>query len=222
MSKDYPILDWRGDIPVATRFDDPYYSLVGGLAETRHVFLAGNGLPERFSPGFHVAELGFGTGLNQFATIKAWQDTGNTGQLQFTSFEKYLMGASDMARALSAFPELAPIVEPILQRLSQGDRIIETDWLRLVLIIGDARETLPLWDSKADAWYLDGFSPAKNPELWEPPLLAEVARHTRPRGTAATYSAAGHVRTALTEAGFTVTRQPGFGRKRHMTKAILP
>ncbi|MBL9056364.1 MAG: tRNA (5-methylaminomethyl-2-thiouridine)(34)-methyltransferase MnmD, partial [Rhodobacteraceae bacterium] len=82
---------------------------------------------------------------------------------------------------------------------------------------GDARDTLPRWQGRADAWFLDGFSPAKNPELWSADLMAEVARHTAPGGTFATYTAAGHVRRALTDAGFAVTRQPGHGRKRHMT-----
>ena len=80
---------------------------------------------------------------------------------------------------------------------------------------------MPSWDGEADAWFLDGFSPAKNPELWAPDLMAEVARHTAPGGTFATYTAAGHVRRALADAGFTVSRQPGFGRKRHMTTGML-
>ena len=89
--------------------------------------------------------------------------------------------------------------------------------LTATIILGDARQTLTTWTGKADAWFLDGFSPAKNPELWSPDLMAEVARHTAPGGTFATYTAAGHVRRALAEAGFTVTRQSGFGSKRHMT-----
>lgn len=221
MQKDYPILDWRGDIPVAQAFDDPYFSLVGGLAETRHVFLDGNDLPGRFRPGFHVAELGFGTGLNVFATLLAWRDAGAMGRLRFTSFERYQMAPVDMARALSAFPEVETVAAPILARLAEGDRVIQTDDLELNLVIGDARDTLPVWAEKADAWFLDGFSPAKNPELWEPALLEQVARCTNPGGTAATYSAAGHVRAALAEAGFSVERRPGFGRKRHMTVARL-
>ena len=91
----------------------------------------------------------------------------------------------------------------------------------LTVITGDARQTVPAWDERADAWFLDGFSPAKNPELWEPALIAAVGRHTATGGTAATYSAAGHVRRALAEAGFTVTRIPGYGRKRHMTVAWM-
>lgn len=216
---DHPELDWRdGVIPVATRFDDPYFSLGGGLAETRHVFLTGNRLPERFCDGFHIAELGFGTGLNLLATLLA--HTG-PGHLRFTSFEAFPLPAADIARALAAFPDLARIAPDFLSKWSDGATTLHFPNLTAEIILGDARDTLPRWRSTADAWYLDGFSPAKNPELWSPDLMAEVARHTSPGGTFATYTAAGHVRRALAEAGFTVTRQPGFGRKRHMTTGLL-
>ena len=124
-----------------------------------------------------------------------------------------------MARAHAAYPELADLSAEFLSGLTPEG--FESDSLRLRLVIGDARVTLPTWDDAADAWFLDGFSPAKNPELWEPTLMAEVARHTRPGGTAATYSAAGAVRRGLEAAGFQVERVPGFGRKRHMTVARL-
>ena len=102
--------DWReGGVPVSPRFDDPYYSLENGLAETRHTFLAGNGLPDRFRDGFHVAELGFGTGLNLLATLHLWRQCGQAGQLRFTSFEAFPMAAADMVRAQGAFPELAGV-----------------------------------------------------------------------------------------------------------------
>lgn len=218
---DVPSLDWRGDVPVARNFDDPYFSLNGGLDETRHVFLDGNGLPRRFSEGFHIAELGFGTGLNALTALMAWHESGTKGRLRFTSFEQFLMAPDDMARAISVYPQLAAISEPVLDALTKGRTTLQTDDLHLEIITGDARETLPDWQGKADAWFLDGFSPAKNPELWEPALLIEVARHTKPQGTAATYSAAGHVRASLADAGFTVERRPGFGTKRHMTAAWL-
>jgi tRNA U34 5-methylaminomethyl-2-thiouridine-forming methyltransferase MnmC len=216
---DWPELDWRDDgIPVSRRFDDPYFSLSGGLAETRHVFLAGNHLPDRFRDGFQIAELGFGTGLNLLATLLAHQ--GN-GHLRFTSFEAFPMPTEDIARALQAFPETAPVAEPFLTQWSKGAHTLRFPNLTAEIIIGDARETLPQWQGRADAWFLDGFSPAKNPELWSPDLMQEVARHTAPGGTFATYTAAGHVRQSLAQAGFTVTRQPGFGRKRHMTTGHL-
>jgi tRNA U34 5-methylaminomethyl-2-thiouridine-forming methyltransferase MnmC len=94
------------------------------------------------------------------------------------------------------------------------------DGVSLALIVGDARRTLPAWNGTADAWFLDGFSPAKNPELWEEALMAEVFAHTAPGGTAATYTAAGFVRRGLAAAGFAVSRVPGYGRKRHMTRAV--
>lgn len=214
-------LEWRdGKVPVSTRFDDPYFSLDDGLAETRHVFLDGNGLPDRFRDGFHVAELGFGTGLNFLATWEAWQAAGVPGVLRFTSFEAYPMAVDDMAAALAAFPSLDGLAAQLLGAFALG-RAVDLDGAALTVIEGDARETLPRWAGQADAWFLDGFSPAKNPELWGAELLHEVAQHTRSDGTVATYAAAGFVRRGLADAGFAVSRVPGFGRKRHMTTAQL-
>jgi tRNA U34 5-methylaminomethyl-2-thiouridine-forming methyltransferase MnmC len=215
-------LDWReGGVPVSRRFDDPYFSLADGLAETRHVFLAGNGLPDRLCDGFQVAELGFGTGLNMLALALAWAGTGRAGRIRMTSFEAFPLAAPEIARALDAFPEARAAAEPFLAAWAAGAREIALPGLDLRVVAGDARETLPAWQGRADAWFLDGFSPAKNPELWEPGLLAEVARHTAPGGTFATYTAAGHVRRALADAGFAVERRPGHGRKRHMTAGRL-
>jgi tRNA U34 5-methylaminomethyl-2-thiouridine-forming methyltransferase MnmC len=212
-------IDWRdGGIPVSARFDDPYYSLQSGLEETRHVFLRGNGLPERARAGFHIAELGFGTGLNLLATHAALAQC--PGPIHFTSFEAFPMAAPDMARALAAFPELD--AAPLIAAIATGATRFALGPLDVTLILGDARETLPQWQGRADAWYLDGFSPAKNPELWADDLLAEVGRHTAPGGTFATYTAAGAVRRALAAAGFDVARQPGFGRKRHMSAGVRP
>lgn len=214
-------LSWRdGSVPVSEQFDDPYFSIQDGLAETEHVFLAGNDLPKRFAPGFHIAELGFGTGLNLLAAWKLWEESGQSGTLQFTSFEAFPMIPTDMAKALEAFPDVTPWAERFLAKWS-GEGACTVDTLRFEMIRGDARLSLPEWTGQADAWFLDGFSPAKNPELWGEDLMAEVARHTAPGGTAATYTAAGFVRRGLEAAGFTVTRIPGYGRKRHMTKAEL-
>ncbi|WP_306114773.1 MULTISPECIES: tRNA (5-methylaminomethyl-2-thiouridine)(34)-methyltransferase MnmD [unclassified Roseovarius] len=216
-------IDWRaGDVPVSTRFDDPYFSLENGLEETRYVFLDGNGLPGRFRDGFHVAELGFGTGLNFLTTLLAWQASGVSGRLLFTSFEAYPMAAPDMAQALSAFPELVEPAGHLIRAWDRGETTVTLPGgVELRIVVGDARATLPEWQHKADAWFLDGFSPAKNPELWGPDLMAEVGRCTAPSGTAATYTAAGFVRRGLEDAGFDVTRRPGYGRKRHMTVATL-
>jgi tRNA U34 5-methylaminomethyl-2-thiouridine-forming methyltransferase MnmC len=214
-----PSLTWTdADTPVATAFDDPYFT--GGLEETNHVFLAGNGLPERLRDGFHVAELGFGTGLNLLALAHVWQPEGT---LHFTSFEAFPMAASDMARALAPFG--LPQADALVAQWAAATgpvRAVNLPGIKARIHIGDARETLPDWPHVADAWFLDGFAPARNPELWNEALMAQVARHTAPGGTAATYTAAGHVRRGLEAAGFTVTRQPGFGRKKHMTTARMP
>ncbi|WP_293573585.1 tRNA (5-methylaminomethyl-2-thiouridine)(34)-methyltransferase MnmD [Phaeobacter sp.] len=259
-------LSWRDEIiPVSQQFDDPYFSLQNGLAETEHVFLQGNDLPARFTSAvqqggdFHVAELGFGTGLNLLAVWRAWEQAqqsqaagdhadgagGPAGVLHFTSFEAFPMAPEDMARALQAFPEVAPWAERFLALWNGiGAPDLDTSDLdtsdlgavdlgtidlgnvdlgtaRVTVIKGDARMSLPEWTGRADAWFLDGFSPAKNPELWQEDLLQQVANHTASGGTAATYTAAGFVRRGLAAAGFEVSRSPGFGRKRHMTKAIL-
>ncbi|WP_375689102.1 tRNA (5-methylaminomethyl-2-thiouridine)(34)-methyltransferase MnmD [Pseudooceanicola sp. LIPI14-2-Ac024] len=218
-------LSWRdGDVPVSDRFDDPYFSLENGLAETRHVFLTGNGLPDRFRNGFHVAELGFGTGLNFLATLRAWREAGAPGAMTFTSFEAFPMAAPDMARALAAFPELGDEAAALLAAWNgtAAGPVTVADGVTLALVRGDARDTLPVWEGQADAWFLDGFSPAKNPELWGEALMAQVFALTAPGGTAATYTAAGFVRRGLASAGFAVTRVPGYGRKRHMTRAERP
>lgn len=181
------------------------------------MFLHGNDLPGRFAPGFHVAELGFGTGLNFLATLDLWVRSGQQGWLLYTAFEAYPMSPGDMARALSPFPDLFALGAFAREAVERGDLDFEIGPVRARIVHGDARATLPLWDGKADAWYLDGFAPSKNPEMWEEGLLREVAAHTRPGGTLATFTAAGPVRRALERAGFRTERIKGFGRKRHMT-----
>ena len=221
-------LTWRqtaqGDVPISTQFDDPYYSLDNGLAETRHVFLDGNALPERFGDHLHIAELGFGTGLNFLTTLQAWDQAGRQGTWHFTSFEAFALTADAAQTALAAFPELSDFAAPLLAAWDAAMREptqIATG-VTLEVITGDVRQTLPAWQGHADAWFLDGFSPAKNPQMWEPAVMHAVADHTAPGGTIATYTAAGHVRRALEAAGLTVARTPGFGRKRHMTRASKP
>lgn len=224
MDGDDSAVDWTGGggVPVSRRYGDPYFALSDGLAETRHVFLAGNDLPARFRPGFRIAELGFGTGLNMLAALIAWRAAGVAGPLRYTGFEAHPLPAADIARALARFPEAEAVAAPFLAAWATGARRFALPKLEAEVIEGDARATLPLWAGRAEAWFLDGFAPVKNPELWEPALMAEVARHTAPGGSFATYSAAGHVRRALAAVGFVVTRMPGFGTKRHMSAGRLP
>jgi tRNA U34 5-methylaminomethyl-2-thiouridine-forming methyltransferase MnmC len=222
MVHDQSGLEWRaGDLPVSTRFWDPYFSLDGGLNEARHVFLGGNDLPLRLRPGFAVAELGFGTGLNMLALEMACRQANAPDPVHFTSFEAYPLPAAAIRRALAAFPGALAIADPFLDAWAAGARRFPLGVLHVEVVEGDARDTLPHWQGRADAWFLDGFAPARNPEMWAPELMAEVARHTAPGGTFATYTAAGFVRRGLEEAGFAVQRQPGYGRKRHMSTGRL-
>ncbi|MEP3920333.1 tRNA (5-methylaminomethyl-2-thiouridine)(34)-methyltransferase MnmD [Ascidiaceihabitans sp.] len=215
-------LEWRdGGVPVSKHFDDPYFSLDNGLAETRHVFLEGNGISARLCDRLHIAELGFGTGLNLLTTVLAWQVSGAGKPLHFTSFEAFPMAQDDIAKALSSFPELHAIAPQFVKALQWDAPFEVVPGVTAHVIVGDARQTLPAWRGRADAWYLDGFSPAKNPELWSPELMSEVGRHTASNGTVATYTAAGFVRRGLEDAGFDVMRIKGFGRKRHMTVGTL-
>lgn len=215
-------LEWRdGNFPVSTQFDDPYYSVVDGRAETDHVFIKGNKLNQRWANlNFcTIAELGFGTGLNFLETVRQWQSLDLTNhKLHFISFEQYPITQEEMAKALSHWPELTTLANR-LTTIWHTENSIEVDFsetVKLTIHIGDANTLLPDLNLKADAWFLDGFSPAKNPELWNESLMLEVGKHTAPQGTFATYTAAGFVKRGLQAAGFQVEKTKGFGRKRDM------
>ncbi|MEO0619966.1 MAG: tRNA (5-methylaminomethyl-2-thiouridine)(34)-methyltransferase MnmD [Pseudomonadota bacterium] len=222
-------------VPVSARFDDTYFSVDDGWAETRDVFLGGNGLPKRWrdhrSAPFRIGELGFGTGLNFFATLLAWEASHETrcaSTLTFVSFEKYPLRRDEMSRALSVWPEIMDVAAPWLEALEavpisgDQDAIVRIDDCTLELVVGDARERISEMRTPVDAWYLDGFSPAKNPELWEDALLAELYARTVPGGTFSTYTAAGFVRRGLAHVGFEVSRVAGFGRKRERLQGFRP
>ncbi|WP_107851896.1 bifunctional tRNA (5-methylaminomethyl-2-thiouridine)(34)-methyltransferase MnmD/FAD-dependent 5-carboxymethylaminomethyl-2-thiouridine(34) oxidoreductase MnmC [Oceanimonas marisflavi] len=228
-------LDWNDQgTPVATAFDDVYFSNDNGLAETRYVFLGNNGLPQRFAEHdrdlFVVAETGFGTGLNFLATWKAFADykrqhpQGKTRRLHFISVEKFPLSRDDLQLALRQWPELTILSEHMLAEypvLVDGcHRLQLADDVCLDLWLGDVAEVLPQMDAglagRVDAWYLDGFAPGKNPDMWTPELFAQLARLARNGATLATFTAAGFVRRGLIEAGFDVKRVKGFGRKREM------
>ena len=210
-----PPISWIDNrIPVSCKFNDSYYSIYGGLEETNFVFLSGNNLPGRFNDGFHIAELGFGTGLNMLVSIEAFYKANIKGTLYYTSFEKYPLEKSQAERALKSFPTLNKNF--LLDQWSQKTFSVVSDHIIGTVIIGDARKTVEQWSGKADAWFLDGFSPSKNPELWEPNLLKNVANKTKKKRTFATYNAAGAVRSNLYNSGFLVEKVTEFGRKRHM------
>jgi tRNA U34 5-methylaminomethyl-2-thiouridine-forming methyltransferase MnmC len=209
-------LDWRDGVPVSRRFDDPFYSLEDGLAEAQHVFLGGNGLPARFRDRFHIAELGFGTGLNFVASALAWREAGHRGRLHFTSFEAFPLAPEDMRAALAAFPEAAPFARMIETALD-GRAGRHDLGITLSVVVGRCAADVPAWQGRADAWFLDGFAPPRNPELVGRWPDARRGRAHRAGGTCATYSAAG---CGAARAGRRRVRgraSPGFGRKRHMT-----
>jgi tRNA 5-methylaminomethyl-2-thiouridine biosynthesis bifunctional protein len=226
------MLDWQDGQPVSRRFGDVYFSRAGGLEEGRHVFLAGNRLPERFAAlasgsVFVIGETGFGTGLNFLCAWQLFQRSAPSGaRLHFISTELYPLSGEELDAALRLWPEL----DAQRQQLTRQYRVPAPGWHRfafdggrvhLTLLVGDARQTLSNLQGHADAWFLDGFSPARNPELWEPALLRAVAGHSRAGATAATYSCAGSVRRALAAAGFHAWKAPGFGAKREMLYAQL-
>lgn len=224
-------IEWRNErCPVSLVFDDVYFSLEDGRAETRYVFLSGNHLPQRFlgRDRFTIAELGFGTGLNLLETLKLREETGSRNlHLHYIGFEKYPLDLEQMLRAHAVWPELDSFSQIILEHYtqaleSQGPVEIPKLNLSLDLIIGDVSETIFGGNFSADAWFLDGFAPAKNPDMWAEPILIEVGRKTAEGGTFATFTAAGIVRKAMTAAGFEVEKIKGFGRKRHMIKGSKP
>ena len=132
------------------------------------------------------------------------------------------MSRKDMARAHQAFPDFGGRRDLLLENWKPYGGVCNLPQLTLNVVVGDARETLNIWNNNANSWFLDGFSPAKNPELWTAELMKDVVKHTLPNGTCATYTAAGFVRRGLQDAGFEVTRTAGYGRKRHMTVGRLP
>lgn len=210
--------------PFSERYGDVYHSSAGAHAQARHVFLAGNGLPERWRGRDHftVLETGFGLGVNFLATWLAWrEDPRRCSNLEFISVEKHPFSIADLTIAQATWPEFAdvaaelraqwPLLVPGEHRLCLAGGAVS-----LRLIFGDALIELPKLQVACDALYLDGFSPACNPELWSLELCQILARLSAPGATLATWTVAGHVRRALREAGFSVEKRPGFAGKRQM------
>jgi len=226
-------LAWHDGVPESKRFGDVYFSRDNGLEETRHVFLQHNQLPERFSQipeggSFVIAENGFGTGLNFLAAWQAWQSCApaHTATLHFVSVERFPLTREDLTRALASWPELKiladelllhypPLVRGVHRLLLAGGRV------RLTLFFGDIKDAWQSLDFHADAWFLDGFAPARNPDMWLENTLGQVRAHSKPGTTLATFTSVGRIRRALTEAGFRMEKTSGYGRKREMLKGIL-
>ncbi|MBM7334802.1 MAG: bifunctional tRNA (5-methylaminomethyl-2-thiouridine)(34)-methyltransferase MnmD/FAD-dependent 5-carboxymethylaminomethyl-2-thiouridine(34) oxidoreductase MnmC [Alcanivorax sp.] len=225
-------LHWQDRTPVATDYDDPYFSRQDGRAESHYVFLDGNRLPERFAALtdgdlFVIGETGFGTGLNMLLAADLFLARAPAGaRLDLFSVEKHPLGGDDLARALAAWPapdgesrwaalcdalrDQYPPASPGCHRLWLADNV------SLTLMLGEAEPLWRLCPARVDAWFLDGFAPARNADMWQPALFRALAAHSRPGATLATFTAAGAVRRGLQEAGFRVRRIDGFGHKRHM------
>lgn len=217
----YATLDWStANEPRSAQFGDIYFSPEQGKAETEYVFLRGNNLPEAWQHKdvFTIIETGFGTGLNFFTTWELWQKTAPShARLHFISIEKYPLSPEDFARIHGNHPLAAQILANYPPLLPGLHRIaLDHGRVMLTLALGDINDILPQIQASADAWFLDGFAPKCNPDMWSENVCKHIARLSHTGTTLATFSAAGIVKRGLTEAGFTLTKQPGFGHKREM------
>jgi tRNA 5-methylaminomethyl-2-thiouridine biosynthesis bifunctional protein len=218
-------LDWDDQgRPYSRVFDDVYFSDKSGLDETRYVFIEQNRLAERFAAlpeggRLVIGETGFGTGLNFLCAWQVFEQHAAAGaRLHFVSVEKYPLSPADLQRALGLWPELKVFADQLLEQyvaIHQGFQRLTLDNGRvtLTLLIGDALEQLPQLDARIDAWFLDGFAPAKNPDMWTAELFAELARLAAPGASISTFTSTGWVRRLLNAAGFKMKRTPGIGHK---------
>ncbi len=229
-------LSWSNEgVPISEQFDDVYFSTDDGLAEVEHNFIVRNQLAQRFSAlepsqDFRIAETGFGSGLNFLRAAELWlNETSDDSALHFISFEKYPMCVEDLKRAHQTLPADRDLLIQLSLQLQENYPLLISGWhdlylaegkVRLTLWLGDLLKGLPEMDassgSQIDAWFLDGFAPIKNPDMWQPTLYQQMARLTKPEGSFATFTAAGDVRRGLQRAGFEVVKAQGFGRKREM------
>jgi len=222
-------LVFSGDTPYSTLYQDVYHSADGGLGQARHVFLEGCGLPDAWAGRevFTLLETGFGTGLNFLATWFAWcADPARSKRLHYLSVEKHPFSAADLARLHAAWPELALLSSNLIKRwppLVSGFYRLEFDEgrVQLTLMLGDASACLPQLEARVDAFYLDGFSPDRNADLWHSDIFGELSRLANPGATAASYTVASSVRNGLTQAGFRIAKRAGYGRKRHCLTGVF-
>jgi tRNA 5-methylaminomethyl-2-thiouridine biosynthesis bifunctional protein len=219
-----------GGVPYSEAYGDVYHSADGGPEQARHVFLAGNGLPERWRgrESFTVVECGFGLGVNFLVTCaELLRDLSAPRRMHYVSVEKHPFPKRDLTEALARYPELSPLASELLTGwplpLPGFHRLhLAHGRVTLTLLFGDAQSLLAQLDARVDAFYLDGFAPEKNPEMWSPAIMKQLARLAAPGATFATWTVAGGVRAALAGAGFSVEKHAGFGRKREMLAGSLP
>ena len=228
----YAHVGWHADgTPYSRHFGDVYYSRQSGLEESRHVFLQGNDLPARFSAlrdVFRVGELGFGTGLNFLAAWHAFLQHAPKGSvLEYHSCELYPLRPAALEQALSPWNALKPLTR-LLEAVYNPDLFsrhvftMQEKQLILTLYYHNASEAADSFPAGIDAWFLDGFAPGKNEDMWTNQLFQKVFCKTNPGGTAATFTVARMAREVLKNAGFQIEQKPGFGRKREMLTARKP
>ncbi|WP_058530203.1 bifunctional tRNA (5-methylaminomethyl-2-thiouridine)(34)-methyltransferase MnmD/FAD-dependent 5-carboxymethylaminomethyl-2-thiouridine(34) oxidoreductase MnmC [Legionella rubrilucens] len=240
-------LQWQEGLPYSPAFDDVYFSREDGFAEKQYVFIEGNCLRERLTrlheqenPLFTIAETGFGTGLNFLLTWQFWQNHApQNARLFYFSCEKFPLKKEDLEACLQLWPPLQAFSQQLLEEypvLTPGFHRLTFDQgrIHLILMLGDAQHCFDelllsgdreldraLSHTAVDAWYLDGFSPRRNERMWTHSLFQTMALLSRPGTTVATYSAAAQVKAGLEASGFSLTKKPGYGRKRHMLTAEL-
>jgi len=227
----YANLEWRDGQPYNPEFDDVYFSIDNGIEETEHVFIKHNKLPQRFSDNkkttFVVTETGFGSGLNFLITVKHWLELSDSQQsLHFYSVENAPFSLQDLIKAQSSWPELEFIAKPLQQQYcvaSDGFHTFDlfSGRIKLVLMIGDVHIMLAQMKARVDAWFLDGFAPGCNPDMWSDRIFSHIRRLSQQGTTVSTYTAAGYVKRALIAEGFDVEKVGGTGNKRHMLIAKL-
>jgi tRNA 5-methylaminomethyl-2-thiouridine biosynthesis bifunctional protein len=226
-----PQLVWtEAGEPRSGRYGDVYFSAEDGLAETRAVFLDGCGLPEAWAGRTHftVAELGFGSGLNIAALLELWRrHRPEGGRLHVFSIEGYPLSRGEARRALAAWPEIGAATSALVDRwpaATPGFHRVDLPEFHatLDLAVGEVDRALSQWTGRADAWFLDGFAPSVNPDMWSDAVFDRIAACSAPDARVATFTVAGVVRRGLAERGFTVEKRPGHGRKRERLEARRP
>jgi len=228
-------LEWsENNQPISKVFNDIYYATEDGLAESRYVYLEQNELPKAWleKTSFTLGELGFGTGLNFFATTKSFLESSQRdSDLYYISCEKFPLSKVDLERALKHWKEFDDLILNFIslyEPQKQGWQKIDLceGKIHLHLFIGDVQQFFLSFKEQMnleiDAWYFDGFAPRKNPEMWDLSVFKEAASLTRKGGSFSSFAVAGFVRRNLEAAGFRVEKMPGFGRKREMIRGILP
>lgn len=228
---------------ISREFDDIYFSKEDGIEETKHVFLEGNQIPGRWKQGnreiFKIGELGFGTGLNFFVSLDLWRNLADPPSVEFFTLEKYPLDRTLLLEMKDSFPGLKTWEEDLLQSYSQilmdphpeAQEGHKFEWklrhpknqhsFTLHLFLGDVLEMLPKFSPPMDCYFLDGFAPKKNPEMWSEAVVLQLRELSKSGTSFATFTAAGFVRRSLENVGFTVKKISGFGKKREMLVGFL-